>query len=85
MGDEADADWQHGLVEWGIEDSRNYYRERAMNTYQCWCPIDTRLPNEVVQAQNSFGARQEYARRHRRQVSDIVARRKYDASTLRST
>jgi hypothetical protein len=27
MGDEADADWQDGLVEWGIEDTRERYRE----------------------------------------------------------
>lgn len=24
MGDEADADWQDGLVEWGIEDARKF-------------------------------------------------------------
>lgn len=28
MGDEADADWQDGLVEWGIEDAKEYYRNR---------------------------------------------------------
>lgn len=27
MGDEADADWQDGLVEWGIEDAKERYRE----------------------------------------------------------
>lgn len=51
----------------------------VMNRYQCWCPIDARLPNQVIESQNSFGARQEYARRHHRQVSDIAARRQYDA------
>ena len=28
MGDEADADWQDGLIEWGIEDARNQLRVR---------------------------------------------------------
>jgi hypothetical protein len=28
MGDEADADWQAGLGEWGIEDARAWYRDR---------------------------------------------------------
>lgn len=35
MGDEADADWQDGLVEWGIEDTKERYRqqmERAVRT-----------------------------------------------------
>lgn len=35
MGDEADADWQDGLVEWGIEDTRQQYRdilERSIRT-----------------------------------------------------
>ena len=27
MGDEADADWQAGLVEWGIEDGRRAMKE----------------------------------------------------------
>ena len=27
MGDEADADWQDGLVEWGIEDTLEKYRQ----------------------------------------------------------
>lgn len=27
MGEEADADWQDGLVEWGIEDTKERYRE----------------------------------------------------------
>jgi hypothetical protein len=27
MGDEADADWDAGLVEWGIEDTLEKYRE----------------------------------------------------------
>lgn len=26
MGEEADADWQAGLVEWGIEDAKKAYR-----------------------------------------------------------
>lgn len=28
MGEEADADWQDGLVEWGIEDTRERYRDQ---------------------------------------------------------
>ncbi len=28
MGDEADADWQNGLVEWGIEDTERWVREK---------------------------------------------------------
>jgi hypothetical protein len=28
MGDEADADWQDGLVEWGIEDTKNAIRDQ---------------------------------------------------------
>lgn len=28
MGEEADADWQAGLVEWGAEDARRHDRER---------------------------------------------------------
>jgi hypothetical protein len=29
MGEEADADWQDGLVEWGIEDTREALRRAA--------------------------------------------------------
>jgi hypothetical protein len=29
MGDEADADWQGGLVEWGREDTENAERDRV--------------------------------------------------------
>lgn len=32
MGDEADADWQDGLVEWGIEDAREAYRDILKNS-----------------------------------------------------
>lgn len=28
MGEEADADWEAGLVEWGIEDAREWYRQQ---------------------------------------------------------
>ena len=28
MGEEADADWQDGLVEWGIEDAKRYYGQQ---------------------------------------------------------
>ncbi|MGY3609894.1 MULTISPECIES: hypothetical protein [unclassified Bradyrhizobium] len=27
MGDEADADWQAGLGEWGEDEAREYYRD----------------------------------------------------------
>lgn len=41
MGDEADADWQDGLVEWGIEDARAYYTNRERKTApkrsKYWC------------------------------------------------
>jgi hypothetical protein len=50
-----------------------------MNRYQCWCPIDARLPNQVIEADTSFAARKEYARRHHVQVVEIAARRQYDA------
>lgn len=32
MGDEADADWGAGLVEWGIEDTRALYGQSAAET-----------------------------------------------------
>lgn len=28
MGEEADADWQDGLVEWGIEDAQRYFADK---------------------------------------------------------
>lgn len=31
-GDEADADWQDGLVEWGIADAEEYYGKRIRET-----------------------------------------------------
>jgi hypothetical protein len=30
MGEEADADWQDGLVEWGIEDAQRWMDEKIM-------------------------------------------------------
>lgn len=30
MGEEADADWQAGLVEWGQEEAREYYRAGSL-------------------------------------------------------
>lgn len=42
MGEEADADWEAGLVEWGIEDARAYYTNRERKTAPkrglSWCP-----------------------------------------------
>ncbi len=32
MGDEADADWQDGLVEWGIKDAENLMKDRRIQT-----------------------------------------------------
>lgn len=32
MGDEADADWQDGLVEWGIEDTKRWMEEQRIQT-----------------------------------------------------
>lgn len=32
MGEEADADWDAGLVEWGMEDARDYYRRQRGGT-----------------------------------------------------
>lgn len=41
MGDEADADWQAGLVEWGIEDdkkARSWYCDQChVEVYQLRC------------------------------------------------
>lgn len=30
MGEEADADWQDGLVEWGIEDAQRWLDDKMM-------------------------------------------------------
>lgn len=32
MGEEADADWQDGLVEWGIEDAEKSLKEQCIQT-----------------------------------------------------
>lgn len=49
-----------------------------MNTYQCWCPYDKSVPTEFKKAETSFAARQEFARKFRKQVTDIVARRQWE-------
>lgn len=46
-----------------------------MSTYQCW-HVD--VPQENIGAASSFAARQEFARRHRKQVSECMARRQRD-------
>jgi hypothetical protein len=43
--------------------------------YQCWCPTDNRIPNEIIVAASSFQARKEFAARNRKQVSDCAAHR----------
>lgn len=45
------------------------------NQYQCWCPTDNRIPNELIVASSSFQARKEFAARNHKQVSDCAARR----------
>lgn len=40
MGDEADADWESGLVEWGMEDARmptNRERKTSPKRSKYWC------------------------------------------------
>lgn len=43
MGEEADADWQAGLIEWGIEDTKRalgqswYCESCAVEVYQLRC------------------------------------------------
>ncbi len=49
-----------------------------MSKYQCWSPVDNRLPNEIIEAVTSFAARQAYAQRHHKQVTDCVARKQQD-------
>jgi hypothetical protein len=45
MGEEADADWQAGLVEWGIEDTKRatqaswYCEPCAVEVYDRCCKI----------------------------------------------
>lgn len=43
--------------------------------YQCWCPTDNRIPNEIIVAASSFQARKKFAARNRKQVSDCAAHR----------
>lgn len=44
MGDEADADWQHGLVEWGIEDAKRYYgQQKSWYCDQCAVEVYDRV------------------------------------------
>lgn len=43
MGDEADADWQAGLAEWGADDTRRalrswYCDQCAVEVYALRCP-----------------------------------------------
>lgn len=42
-----------------------------MRKYQCW-HVD--IPTETIEALSSFAARQYFARRHRKQVSECMAR-----------
>lgn len=46
-----------------------------MSIYQCW-HVD--VPQEYVEASSSFAARQYFARRHRKQVSEVMARLRHD-------
>lgn len=52
----------------------------TMQTYQCWCPVDNRLPNEFIEAETSFEARKVYARKHNKQASECVGRRQLTAA-----
>lgn len=47
----------------------------VMNTYQCW-HVD--VPQEYIEAATSFAARQAFARKHHKQVSECMARRRLD-------
>lgn len=60
MGEEADADWDAGLVEWGIEDTR-----RSM------CPIED--PHFCLGARCQVTGICDYNRRHRRSRSVVSA------------
>lgn len=42
-----------------------------MNTYQCW---HVHVPQEYIEAPTSFAARQAFARKHHKQVSECMAR-----------
>lgn len=47
-----------------------------MNIYQCW-HID--IPQEYVEAASSFAARQAFAKKHHKQVSECMARWRAEA------
>lgn len=42
-----------------------------MRKYQCW---HVHVPAETIEASSSFAARQYFAKRHRKQVSECMAR-----------
>lgn len=46
-----------------------------MSTYQCW-HVD--VPQEYIEAPSGFAARQEFAKKHHKQVSECMARRRLD-------
>lgn len=48
----------------------------SMYTYQCW---HVHVPQEYIRARSSFAARQVFAKRHHKQVSECMARRRRDA------
>lgn len=43
MGEEADADWQDGLVEWGREDTMRAMKPRPANCRCGWYGEDRQL------------------------------------------
>lgn len=47
----------------------------STDTYQCW-HVD--VPQEYIEAETGFEARKIFARKHRKQVSECMARRRLE-------
>lgn len=61
MGDEADADWHDGLVEWGIEDAIKYYggnvKKKKARPVRDKTPVSARLkPGDRVVTNAEYAA-----------------------------